>query len=223
MSAAPSVASYHETRFTFDPRRDRLWKTLCESFFSRLIRPDFCVLELGAGYGHFINHVRCARRFAVDQWEGFPQFAAAGVQTQVGSVSDLGFVPDGSVDFAFASNLFEHLTRAELAATLEELKKKLRPGGTLNVLQPNYRYAYREYFDDYTHVSVFSDRSLCDFLTAHGFRVIAVEPRFLPLTIKSRFPVVPILIRLYLLLPVKPFAKQMLIRAEWLPPGGPQP
>ncbi|HEV2852093.1 MAG TPA: class I SAM-dependent methyltransferase [Thermoanaerobaculia bacterium] len=212
-----SVDNYHETRFTFDRRRDRLWKTLWEAYFSRLIPPGFHVLELGAGYGHFINHVRCAQRLAVDQWEGFTAFVDPGVRTKVGSASDLGFVPDGSVDFAFASNLFEHLTREELSATLEELKKKLRPGGTLNVLQPNYRYAYREYFDDYTHVSVFSDRGLCDLLAAHGFRVILVKPRFLPLTIKSRFPVIPFLIRLYLLLPVKPFAKQMFIRAEWRP------
>jgi SAM-dependent methyltransferase len=210
-----SSANYHATRFTFDRRRDRLWKTLCDSFFSRLIRPEFCVLELGAGYGHFINHVRCARRLAVDQWQGFLPFLAPEVQGNVGSASDLGFVPDASVDFVFASNLFEHLTREELAATLEALKKKLRQGGTLNLLQPNYRYAFREYFDDYTHVSIFSDRSLCDLLTAHGFQVTAVKPRFLPLTIKSRFPVAPILIRLYLLLPVKPFAKQMFIRATW--------
>lgn len=215
----PPSDNYHATRFTFDPRRDRLWKTLCDAYFSRLIRPGFCVLELGAGYGHFINHVRCERRLAVDQWQGFLQFLAVGVQGHVGGAGDLDFVPDASVDFAFASNLFEHLTRDELAATLEALKKKLRPGGTLNLLQPNYRYAYREYFDDYTHVSIFSDRSLCDLLAAHGFQVTAVEPRFLPLTIKSRFPVAPFLIRLYLRLPVKPFAKQMLIRAVWQPEG----
>jgi len=209
--------SYHETRFTFDRRRDLLWKTLWEAVFSRLIRPDFHVLELGAGYGHFINHVRCAQRFALDQWEGFTDFLEAGVEPHVGDASDLDFVPDRSIDFAFASNLFEHLTKEELAATLEALKKKLRPGGTLNILQPNYRYAYREYFDDYTHVSIFSDRSLSDFLAAHGFRVIAAEPRFLPLTIKSRFPVSPLLIKLYLLLPFKPMAKQMFIRAEWRP------
>ena len=210
-----SLANYHATRFTFDRRRDRLWQTLCDAYFSRLIRPDFCVLELGAGYGHFINHVRCARRLAVDRWEDFLQFLAAGVEGHVGSAGDLGFVPDASVDFAFASNLFEHLTLEELTATLAALKKKLRPGGTLNLLQPNYRYAFREYFDDYTHVSIFSDRSLCDFLAAQGFQVTEVRPRFLPLTIKSRLPVIPFLIRLYLLLPVKPFAKQMFIRATW--------
>ncbi|MFY9822093.1 MAG: class I SAM-dependent methyltransferase [Thermoanaerobaculia bacterium] len=216
-----SLARYHTTRFTFDPRRDRLWQTLCDAYFSRLIRPDFCVLELGAGYGHFINHVRSARRLAVDRWEGFLPFLAPGVEGHVGNADDLDFVPDASVDFAFASNLFEHLTREELSATLAALKRKLRPGGTLNLLQPNYRFAFREYFDDYTHVSIFSDRSLCDFLAAEGFRVIEVRPRFLPLTIKSRFPVIPFLIRLYLKLPPSPFAKQMLVRAEWRPAGEP--
>lgn len=213
-----SVENYHATRFSFDARRDQLWKTLWESYFRRLIRPDFCVLELGAGYGHFINHVRAAQRFAIDLWEEFPRFVEPGVQTKVGKAQDLDFVPDGTVDFAFASNLFEHLTRGELTATLAQLKRKLKPGGTLNLLQPNYRFAYREYFDDYTHVSVFSDRSLSDFLAAEGFRVIECRPRFLPLTIKSRFPVSPRLIQLYLRLPVKPFAKQMLVRAEWRPP-----
>jgi hypothetical protein len=86
--------------------------------------------------------------------------------------------------------------------------------GTLNILQPNYRFAYREYFDDYTHVTVYSDRSLVDFLGAHGFRVLECYPRFLPLTIKSRFPVSPFLIRTYLRLPFKPMGKQMLIRAS---------
>src|SRR6185436_12828705 len=138
----------------------------------------------------------------------------AGVEGHVGHVRDLGFLADGSVDLAFASNLFEHLPQAEFAATLAELRRVLKPQGTLCIVQPNYRFAYREYFDDYTHVSVYSDRSLCDFLAANGFQVVECRPRFLPLTIKSRLPIHPWLIRLYLRLPFKPLGKQMLVRAR---------
>ncbi len=95
---------------------------------------------------------------------------------------------------------------------LRQLRQKLKPGGTLNLLQPNYRFAYREYFDDYTHVTVYSDRSLCDFLAANGFEVLACRPRFLPLTVKSRLPVSALLIRLYILSPWKILGKQMLVR-----------
>ena len=83
----------------------------------------------------------------------------------------------------------------------------------MNILQPNYRFAYREYFDDYTHVAVYSDRSLVDFLDAHGFRVLDCRPRFMPLTVKSpcMFPRGD---PAYLRLPFKPMGKQMLIRAR---------
>jgi SAM-dependent methyltransferase len=204
---------YHETRLSFDARREVLWETLCEAFFQRLVPPVACVLELGAGYGHFINHIRCQSRIAVDKWPGFVRYVNSDVIAHVGEVTDLSFIADSSVDFVFASNLVEHLTQGEFAMVLEQLQKKLKPGGTLNLLQPNYRFAYREYFDDYTHVAVYSDRSLVDYLESHGLRVIDCRPRFLPLTVKSRLPVWPFLIRLYLRLPYKPMAKQMLVRA----------
>ena len=215
-----SPVTYHDTRFTFDARRDVLWKTLCEHFFQRLIPADSCVLELGAGYGHFISHIRAARRIAVDQWPGLTRYVQAPVEAKVCNVTDLEWLADRSVDFAFASNLFEHLTQADFARVLEQLGRKLKQGGTLNILQPNYRYAYREYFDDFTHVSVYSDESLSDFLATHGFTVFERLPRFLPLTVKSRLPVSPALIRLYLALPVKPMGKQMFLRARLATPGG---
>jgi SAM-dependent methyltransferase len=205
---------YHQTRFEFDERRERLWATLCESYFQKQVAADACVLELGAGYGHFINNINCRRKIALDSWPGMLPFLKPGVEGVVSGASDLSGIEDASVDFAFASNLFEHLTQEQLAATLAQLRDKLKISGTLNILQPNYRFAYREYFDDYTHITVYSDRSLSDFLGAHGFRVLECHPRFLPLTIKSRFPVAPLLIRTYLRLPFKPMGKQMLIRAS---------
>jgi hypothetical protein len=149
----------------------------------------------------------------MDLWPGMLEHIQPGVEGHVGPVTDLAAIEDSSADFVFASNLFEHLPQSEFAKTLTALRAKMKIGATLNILQPNYRFAYREYFDDYTHLSVYSDRSLADFLEVNEFRVTEVHPRFLPLTIKSRFPVSSTLIRLYLALPFKPFGKQMLIRA----------
>lgn len=204
---------YHTTRLTYDKRRDLLWKTLCKSYFQNLIAKDACVLELGAGYGHFINHIECGRRIAVDLWDEMPQFADPDVECHIKNVTALDFIEDESVDFVFASNLFEHISQADFRVVLDQIRSKLSLNGTLNILQPNYRFAYREYFDDYTHISIYSDRSIVDFLAANGFRTVECKPRFLPLTIKSSLPVSPTLIRLYLKLPFKPMGKQMLIRA----------
>jgi len=136
-----------------------------------------------------------------------------GIEARVGDVTDLSFIAAASIDFVFASNLFEHISQEQFSSVLLQLKRALTEQGTLNILQPNYYYAYREYFDDYTHKSIYSHRSICDFLETQGYRVVECKPRFLPLTVKSQLLVSPFLIRLYLSSPWKPLGKQMFIRA----------
>ena len=82
------------------------------------------------------------------------------------------------------------------------------------LLQPNYRRCASEYFDDYTHVSVHSDRSLPDLLRAEGFDIVEVDPGLMPLTVKSRAAKLSFLVPWYLRLPWRPLAKQMLVVAE---------
>jgi SAM-dependent methyltransferase len=206
--------SYHDSRLVKDERRNTVWKALWRYFFRRRIAAGDCVLDLGCGYGEFINNVTARHRIAIDAWDGIRHHLDPSVEAIVGRVTDLGAIPDASVDFAFASNLFEHIGHADLAEVLAALKAKLSAKGTLTILQPNYRYAYREYFDDYTHVSIYSHVSLADFLTANDYEVLEVRPKFLPLTVKSRLPVSPALIALYLASPVKPMGKQMLLVAR---------
>lgn len=205
---------YHASRLPHDVRRDVVWKALWQYYFRHRIAPDACVLDLGAGYASFINNVVARRRIAVDLWPGLADHVAPGVETIIAPVTDLSGIADGTVDFAFASNLFEHLPQDVLLATLGEVRRTLAAGGTITILQPNYRYAYREYFDDYTHVAVYSHLSLVDLLRAHGWEVLDVRPRFLPLTIKSRLPTWPALIGAYLRSPFKPMGKQMLVVAR---------
>jgi SAM-dependent methyltransferase len=207
-------SGYHQTRLRFDPRREVVWKSLWRFHFRKLISPNDCVLDLGCGYGDFINNVVARRRIAVDLWEDFTQYIDGGVEAIIGSVTDLDCIEDGIVDFAFASNLFEHLSQDTGACLLAILRRKLARHGTINILQPNYRYAYKLYFDDYTHISIFSHVSMADFLKANGFTAFEIWPRFLPLTVKSRLPISPWLIKAYLASPIKPCAKQMLIRAR---------
>lgn len=206
--------SYHDSRLAHDVRRNTVWEALWTHYFRKIVPADGCVLDLGCGYGDFINSIVARRRIGLDAWAGMKNHLADGVEPVVGDVTDLSGLADNSVDFAFASNLFEHIPQEAFVAVLAQLRLKLTARGTLTILQPNYRYAFREYFDDYTHVAVYSHVSLTDFLTANGWEVFHVAPRFLPLTIKSRLPTWKWLVALYLALPFKPLGKQMLVRAR---------
>ena len=213
MTEKPQV-NYFETRLKFDKKRTVLWKALWRfSLRSHLGNPEF-LLELGAGRCELINSASAKHRIAVDTWEGVASSASSEVQAVVGSATNLGFLDSGVLDAVFASNLFEHLTRKEFSITLDEVIRVLKPGGRLVLVQPNYRFSYKRYFDDYTHISIWTHISLVDYLSSKGLEIGAVEKKFLPLTVKSRLPVSPALIWLYLKSPIKPFAGQMLIMAQ---------
>ena len=90
--------------------KHRLWKTLCESYFSRYVPSEGTVLDLGAGYCDFINQIRAAHRIAVDLNPETRHAAAAGIEVHSLPLERLGeVIAPQSIDLAFASNVFEHL------------------------------------------------------------------------------------------------------------------
>jgi SAM-dependent methyltransferase len=210
---ASDPEEYFRTRFLPTPARDRVWRAICR-YLERFIPPDAAVLDLGAGYCSFINHVRAADKHALDVYPGFVHYAGPDVATHVGPCWALESFVSERFDAVFASNLLEHLTRRQVRATLREVRRVLKPAGRLLIVQPNFRYCARQYFDDYTHRLVFTHVSLADLVAAEGFRVERVEPRFLPLTFKSRWPAHPWLVALYLRSRYRPFGKQMLVIAS---------
>lgn len=204
---------YFETRLAHDANRAKVWRHIC-AYLDRWIGPDAHVIELGAGWCDFANHVRAGRVVAMDLDATVKQAAANHVTPVVGNCTDLSQFEDGSFDVVFASNLLEHLHRPDATRLLGEARRVLRPGGRLILMQPNFRLNPGRYFDDYTHVSIFTDQSLSDFLVAEGFAVEQVLPRFLPLTLKSRGSKLTFLVPWYLRSPVKPLAGQMLVVAS---------
>lgn len=210
--AMNTADGYYDTRYAHDPRRQSVWRHVTRHL-QRWVPADADVLELGAGYCDFSNNVVARSRVAMDLRPEFAAFAEPGVRTEVGDCSDLSRFDDASIDLVFASNLLEHLDLAANGDLVQHVRRVLRPGGRLVLVQPNYRLRPREYFDDYTHVTVFSDRSLPDFLAAQGMQVEHVKARFLPFTMKSRLSFGHLLVPLYLRLPYRPLAGQMLVVA----------
>ena len=219
---APSVESLQKIYRRRFPdgggeERARLWRTLVESYFQRWIDPGAVVVDLGCGYGEFLRAVRCARRIGVDLNEDVREHLGPEVEFHGGGVTDLGFLPEGSVDVVFTSNLMEHLAnKAEVEAMLRETHRILRAGGTLLALGPNARFLPGAYWDFWDHHVPITDRSLVEILEVIGFEVEGCLPRFLPYTTCSRLPRSPGLIRLYLRLPPvwRVLGRQFLIRAR---------
>lgn len=208
--------NYYKSRYVWNEDRSIVWKEIVR-YLSKFIPKDGTVLDIGAGYCDFINNVSAKNKIALDYSPDLGKYAEKGIIQINSSVTDMSKVSSDSVDVVFASNLFEHLTDSELETTMDEVKRVLKKGGRLILMQPNYRLSYKTYFDDHTHKKVFSDVSLETFLLSHGMEIELKKAKFLPFSLKSRpsiIPVLPIVIRAYINSPIKPFAGQMLFVAK---------
>jgi cyclopropane fatty-acyl-phospholipid synthase-like methyltransferase len=208
------TSAYHEAHLVPEPARRIAWQAIARHLQS-WIPAQAAVLEIGAGYCDWVNSVKAARRVAIDIWPELPRHTAPGVEPLVLDIArDLGTLTAGSFDTVLASNVFEHFAPDVVPTVVADVARVLKPGGRLLIVQPNFRLAWRAYFDDYTHRSIFTDVSLPALLRAQGLSIDLVQPRFMPYSMRhSRLPITSWLVTLYLKSPLKPMAGQMLVVA----------
>ncbi len=211
------MSIYFDIRLPADARRTIAWKQIVRRLHPWLANAQ-SVLEIGAGRCSFINEVSAPRRVAIDIDPETKTLAAKDVEVLLMDAQDVHTLTE-TFDLILASNFFEHLTDEQFATLLPRLIQRLNPKGRLIIMQPNFRYAFREYFDDYTHKKIFNDVGLADALVAQGMRVVYAKPKFLPYSLKQSPSFAPaFLVHLgvwcYLRSPWRPCAGQMVIIAE---------
>ncbi len=197
--------------------RNKVWKVLTSQFFSRYVNPEAAVLDLGCGYGEFINNIACARKWAMDLNPAAKGFVSKDVHFLAQDCSSKWELRADSLDVVFTSNFFEHLpSKAALANTIAQVKRCLRPGGRLIAVGPNARYIGGAYWDFWDHHLALTDRSLKELVELQGLQPERVTARFLPYTMVNARRSPMLLVQAYLHLPAawRFFGKQFLVIAR---------
>lgn len=195
-----------EYRRRFEPHseyRDRVWRVLVDRYFQRFVDPSDTVLDLGCGWGEFINNVTAAHRYALDLNPDVVGRLDPDV-TLLSQPADARWgLDDRSLDMVFTSNFLEHLgDRNAILATLEQARRCLRPGGTIVCLGPNMKAVAGAYWDYFDHYVPLTERSMAEALELSGFEVNRVIARFLPYTMSGKREAPVALVRWYLRLPI---------------------
>jgi len=197
--------------------RAAVWRVLISQRFQRYFRPTDAVLDLGCGYGEFINQIRCGSKFAMDLNPDAPNRVAPDVKCLLQDCAAVWPLPDNSLDVVFTSNFFEHLPdKPALGRTLDQALRCLKPAGRLIAMGPNIKYLPGTYWDFWDHYLPLTELSLREALENRGFAVEECIPRFLPYTIIGG-PHYPLFfVRAYLLLPLAwpIFGRQFLVVAR---------
>ena len=182
--------------------RKRVWRVLIDSFFQQYVPRDATVLDLGCGYGEFINQVDADRKYAMDLNPDAPRYLTDNVEFIRQDCSQPWPVEEASLDVIFTSNFFEHLPdKAALGRTLDQAHGALRQGGRLVAMGPNIKLVPGSYWDFWDHYLPLTESSLSEALENRRFQINRKESAFLPYTMAGKRPAPLALISLYLATP----------------------
>ena len=213
-----NLKKIYDVRFSgHEEYRLKVWKILISKFFSKWIGFDDHILDLGCGYGEFINQVDVAVRHGMDLNPKTKEMLDDNVNFHQQDCSQPWDIKPNSLDLVFTSNFFEHLPNKEsVDRTMTEIIKALKPGGRIIAMGPNISILKGKYWDFWDHHVALSDASLAELLEIHSFAIEHSLSKFLPynmVRVKQR----PLfLLSLYLKLPLAWFflGKQFLIIAR---------
>ncbi|MCC7517684.1 MAG: class I SAM-dependent methyltransferase [Verrucomicrobiae bacterium] len=201
---ADLVQAIYAKRFAgIEARRNQVWRVICRIAFQKWIPTGAAVLDLGGGYGEFINNIRAETRYLVDLNPESRQRAQTGVRVLTGTLQQFEPELSGKLDVIFSSNFLEHLPSKDvLLETVRCCRRILSPSGRLILMGPNIRLLASEHWDFLDHHLPLSDRTIEELLKVTGFRVLHQRARFLPYTFRARLPSHPALVAAYLRFPL---------------------
>ena len=208
----------YQIRFSgLEEYRNAIWEILVKKFFAKWIKNHSTVLDLGCGYGEFINNISECKRHAMDLNSDSVKHLDKDVHFHHQDCSKPWPIEPETLDLIFTSNFFEHLPdKLTLEKTVGHAYKHLKPNGRIIMLGPNIAALKGRYWDFWDHHVALSDQSAGELLELHGFKIDKSIPFFLPynmVRIRKR----PLcLVRLYLHLPFvwRFFGSQFLIVAR---------
>jgi SAM-dependent methyltransferase len=199
-SRADSIGRVYERRFSGvdAERKDDIWREIAR-YLQRYVGDEAIVIDVACDRGQFIRHIVARERWATDLRD-VSSFLPPDVRfVQSDGVSLANHAPTNYFDAIFMSNYLEHLDSGDLVIEqFRTLRRLLKPGGRVIVLQPNIRLVGDAYWDFIDHKVPLTERSLSEAAELAGFRTRTLITRFLPYTTKNRFPQYPILVRAYL-------------------------
>ena len=196
--------------------RLRVWSVLIRDFFQKLVPEAGTVLDLGCGWGEFVNQVRAGRRFGMDLNTATGARLSEHVTFLHQDCAARWPFDDGSLDAVFTSNFFEHLPdKSALQATVREAFRTLKSGGRLICLGPNIKCVPGKYWDFWDHFIPLTELSLQELMEMSGFQIERCLPRFLPFSMATGFHPPVWTVSIYLKLPLlwRLFGKQFLVVA----------
>ena len=190
MDTAHFLQQQYRLRFEGDQAyRSEIWKCLCREVFQQWVSDQDTVLDLGCGWGDFINHIRCQSKWSMDlNLESAEHLSNVVHHLHMDCTQPWPIEPQ-HLDVVFSSNFLEHLpSKATVEQVVDQVHRGLKAQGLFILMGPNIRFLPGAYWDFWDHHTPLSERSLTELLQLKGFEILQCVDRFLPYTMVNTTP-----------------------------------
>ena len=133
------------------------------------------ILELGCGRGEFLNEFTNLgmKGFGVDL-SNFAKNFCKNAEIKVVDITKESLpYPDNFFDIVYSKSFIEHFYYPE--ELFKETYRVLKPSGIFINLTPEWKYIYTSFYEDFTHRTPFTKKSLKDIYLISGFKDVKVE------------------------------------------------
>lgn len=175
--------SYDKENKPFTSYPKKLIKHICDKFYLKKGK----VLDVASGRGEFINEFSELdfESYSIDREDETKLNYQNIFHTKFNYENYLPY-DNKFFDIIFCKSFIEHIR--DVDTLFKEFNRILKPGGSLIVLTPDWESIYKVFYEDYTHVTPFTSKSLSDIQKVHGFVDISVCKFIqLPIVWKSKF------------------------------------
>lgn len=141
------------------------FKKLLELLRVNHMKTSSKLLDLGSGDGSFVQ---------VCKEHGFDAFGLDGSKDGINFENDKLAFDKETFDVVTLVSVIEHINNP--SNILKEIFRVLKKGGILIIITPNFRYAYRNFYDDPTHLRPYTDKSIGSLMKLYEFKTLKVVP-----------------------------------------------
>ena len=129
----------------------------------KIINNNKTVLDVGCGDGSLVKYLK-----------------SQGILAEGRDIKDLDFesdifpFEDETFDFVLLYSVIEHIDNTN--HLILEIKRMLKQSGILIIISPNFKYCFKSFYDDPTHIKPFTNSGLEKMLKIYDFKNILVKP-----------------------------------------------